>query len=143
MFSEIYIIYNCKFTKLNVQIPVKSVHRNRNWNKNALPVPEPEFRSIYDGNTRHVLYQRPGIPCIHHILGNTKHTVDQSGYVLLCMREVVPTTLLKYIALFLLTETRFLGTSEALLLNSYSSIIPHLYYLYNNHLSNLKAFFIT
>ena len=56
LFNSVYVQWNlyynckCKFTefdtKLNVQIPVKSVHRNRN--KNAVPVPEPEFRSIYD-----------------------------------------------------------------------------------------------
>ena len=60
LFNSVYVqwnlYYNCKFTKfdtkLNVQIPVKSVHRNRN--KNDLPVPElqpePEFRSIYDSD---------------------------------------------------------------------------------------------
>ena len=64
LFNSVYVqwnlCYNCKFTKfytkLNVQIPVKSAHRNRNRNrnKNAVPVPEPEpepeFRSIYAGN---------------------------------------------------------------------------------------------
>ena len=60
LFNSVYVqwnlYYNCKFTKfdtkLNVQIPVKSVHRNRNRNKNAVPVPEPEpeFRSIYAPN---------------------------------------------------------------------------------------------
>ena len=59
LFNSVYVqwnlYYNCKrkFTKfdikLNVQILVKSVHRNRNRNKNSVPVPEPEpeFRSIY------------------------------------------------------------------------------------------------
>ena len=53
LFNSVYVqwnlYYNFKFTKfdtkLNVQIPVKNVHRNRN--KKAVPVPEPEFRSIY------------------------------------------------------------------------------------------------
>ena len=48
LFNSVYVQrnlnYNCKFTKfdtkLNIQIPVKSVHRN--WNKNAPPVPKPE-----------------------------------------------------------------------------------------------------
>ena len=56
LFNSVYVqwnlCYNCKFTKfdtkLNVQIPVKSAHRNRN--KNAVPVPAPEFRSIYGSN---------------------------------------------------------------------------------------------
>ena len=56
LFNSVYVqwnlYYNCKFTKfdtkLNVQIPVKNVHRNRN--KKAVPIlePEPKFRSIYD-----------------------------------------------------------------------------------------------
>ena len=39
LYVQCYLYYNCKFTKfdtkLNVQIPVKNVHRNQNRNRNS------------------------------------------------------------------------------------------------------------